>query len=365
MGNDSQSDSTLVDFVSALRGGDGLRVEETLGSGFVRLRVSEAERRQAKHDIRCVEDAVIELLRNSRDAGAQRMFVASSREGSIRTITIIDDGSGIPESMHERIFDARVTSKLDTVHMDKWGVHGRGMALFSIRQNAREATVIDSAIGLGTAVRVVFDVGSIVERADQSSWPTVTRNKGRTEVRGPRNILRACVEFALETKNTCSVYVGSPSEVIATMHRRVVPQGPQVVWPQEAGGVCTIPLVERPAIASDARQMREAAESLGIEMSERTAHRIVRRQISPLRNALSHAMGAADPSAHGNHSQRKDLGQTRRLVMSEEDKQDFLEDVVQAFEHIARRYYVEVDGQPRVRLDSNSVHVTFGYRDMD
>ena len=64
-------DSSLLGFVSSLGGGDPLRVEENLGDGYVRLRVLEAERRQAKHDIRCVEDVLIELLRNARDAGAR------------------------------------------------------------------------------------------------------------------------------------------------------------------------------------------------------------------------------------------------------------------------------------------------------
>ena len=89
-----------MEFVSSFGGGDGLRVEETLGNGYVRLRISEAERRQAKHDIRCVEDAVIELLRNARDAGARNIFVASGRDGDVRSVYVIDDGSGIPASMH-------------------------------------------------------------------------------------------------------------------------------------------------------------------------------------------------------------------------------------------------------------------------
>ena len=102
--------SDLVDFVASMGGERSLRVEENFGDGFVKLRVSEAERRQAKHDIRCIEDVVVEMLRNSRDAGARRIFVATFRDGSTRKLTILDDGSGVPESMQDRIFDARVTS---------------------------------------------------------------------------------------------------------------------------------------------------------------------------------------------------------------------------------------------------------------
>ena len=67
----------LVGFVSSMGGERALRVEENLGEGFVRLRVAEAERRQAKHDVRCIEDVVIEMLRNARDAHASHIYVAT------------------------------------------------------------------------------------------------------------------------------------------------------------------------------------------------------------------------------------------------------------------------------------------------
>ena len=76
--------SDLADFVASHGGEGSLRVEENLGGGYVRLRVAEAERRQAKQDIRCVEDVVVEMLRNSRDAGARRIFVATARGGDTR-----------------------------------------------------------------------------------------------------------------------------------------------------------------------------------------------------------------------------------------------------------------------------------------
>ena len=53
MTQEMKEDKSLLEFVSTLSGGDVLRVEESLGNGFVRLRVAEAERRQAKHDIQC------------------------------------------------------------------------------------------------------------------------------------------------------------------------------------------------------------------------------------------------------------------------------------------------------------------------
>ena len=120
----------LEEFVASIVGDTHLRIEDDLGGGYVRLKASEAERRQALQDIRCVEDAVLEILRNSRDAHARNIFLAiSSGQNNIRKVSVIDDGEGIPKHMHEAVFEPRVTSKLDTFHMDKWGVHGRGMAL--------------------------------------------------------------------------------------------------------------------------------------------------------------------------------------------------------------------------------------------
>ena len=162
---------TLSDFIDDVCGESRLRVEDDLGDGFVRLRSSEAERRQAAQDIRSSEDVVIELLRNARDAGASRIFLATQKTGNERLLTVLDDGQGIPAAQHERIFEPRVTSKLDSAHMDKWGMHGRGMALYSISVNAEEARVLQSEPGLGTSLTVATDTESLAEKADQSTFP--------------------------------------------------------------------------------------------------------------------------------------------------------------------------------------------------
>ena len=78
-------DSTsLTNFVESVCNESHLRVETDLGGGFVRLKSEEAERRQAAHDIRTTEDALIELLRNSRDAHAHSIFIATSKSERVR-----------------------------------------------------------------------------------------------------------------------------------------------------------------------------------------------------------------------------------------------------------------------------------------
>ena len=99
-------DNSLESFIENLTGDSHLRVQDDLGDGFVRLKAAEAQRRQAKQDIRSFEDVVIEMLRNSRDANAHTIFVACWKEQSFRHVTMIDDGDGIPPSLHKTVFEA-------------------------------------------------------------------------------------------------------------------------------------------------------------------------------------------------------------------------------------------------------------------
>ena len=213
------ADGSLEAFIENVSGDSHLRVEADLGDGFVRLRSAEAERRQAAHDIRSTEDIVIEMLRNARDAHAKSVFAAVSREGGRRRIVMVDDGDGVPPALHERVFEPRVTSKLDTMHLDKWGVHGRGMALYSIAVNAETARIAASDAGLGSSFIVETDLARVGEKADQSSFPVFERtDAGTVAVRGPKNILRTVCEFALECRRDCTVYLGSVTDVVATLY---------------------------------------------------------------------------------------------------------------------------------------------------
>lgn len=342
-----KEDSNLLDFVSTLSGGDVLRVEESLGSGFVRLRVAEAERRQAKHDIQCVEDAVIEMLRNARDAGCERIFVASSKEGDNRCVLMVDDGAGIPKDMYDVIFDARVTTKLDTMRMDAWGVHGRGMALYSIRENASSAHVVWSEVGIGSVIEANFDTRETRERAEQSAWPSVQYEQGKRVVRGPKNIVRACVEFALESEDECRVYFGSPSEIIATM--RALSRHDTL---EHASPIAML------AYATSAREVRDKAEILGFSLSERTAHRIASGQIRPVRHVLS---GLSTQRTERVPCTAEDV--PRRITIGEEETREFASELKKAFAMIESQYYVKLAGEPKVRTKAGTIVVEFSYLD--
>lgn len=350
-------DSSLLDFVSAVSGDTFLKVEETLGDGYVRLKVSEAERRQAKHDIRGVEDIIVELLRNSRDAHAQRIFVATGREGETRLITIVDDGVGVPDAMRDRVFEPRVTSKLETMVMDRWGVHGRGMALFSIKSNTLEAAITCTGLHKGAAIRVVSDPEHLPEKADQSTWPTLEKGEdGVVKVaRGPHNLIRRTVEFALEHPGV-DVYFGSPTEILATMVllSRFVVDEADLMFCED---LRRVPVWQRPGASADAAELADVARELGLEISERSAHRILGGEVAPLSPVLGVAAGQAKTPSP---TEAPDIYRDRRgLKIHAADIDAFSAELEKAFDSIADRYYLQLRGAPRITVGRDDIRVRF------
>lgn len=356
------AEDSLIDFVSQVSGDAYLKVEESFGDGFVRLKISEAERRQAKHDIRSFEDVVVELLRNSRDAHARRIFVANTREGDLRTMTIVDDGVGVPEHLRERIFEPRVTSKLETMVMDRWGVHGRGMALYSVRENLKEARIAATDLHRGCAVTVVSDVTLLAERADQSTWPLVERTpEGALKVvKGPHNVVRRVLEFACEHPEM-DLYLGSPTEVLATMH--VLGKG---TLPSRDILFCDdlsrLEVWQRPAACGDAEELVEIAGSIGLPVSERTAHRVLAGESAPLDPVLTLAVAEDEPGP----PPAPDIYRDRRGVrLHHGDLAEFRRELAAAFDSLADRYYLHLKGEPKVTVGRDEIRVQFPFEKED
>jgi len=353
------SDNDLIGFIEKVQGTEHLRVEEDLGSGFVRLRTAEAERRQAKHDIRCVEDIVIEMLRNARDAQATAVFIATAKEGSTRSLTFIDDGVGIPDDLQGLIFEPRVTSKLETMVSDHWGVHGRGMALFSIKCNVSEARVVWSRPGFGTALHVSVDTGLLPEKTDQSTFPQTERDEDGefTVARGPRNIIRNALEFALAHRAQAAVYLGPPSEVAATL----IQYGRLRMTPEALLGhedIESLPLCERLAACVDASELLETCLAMGLVFSERTAHRILGNQIQPLKPLIERVLPAPQPTS----APRTDLTRDNRgLKIAQDDLEVFSRELERAFEDLAQRYYLSPRSLPAVKVSSDAITVRFPF----
>jgi hypothetical protein len=350
-------DDSLIDFVSDVSGDEFLKVEEDLGEGFVRLRVSEAERRQAKHDIRCVEDVVVELLRNSRDAHAHRVFVAHAREGDLRTIVVVDDGIGVPPTLRDMIFEPRVTSKLESMSSDRWGVHGRGMALFSIKENVESIRVVASEAHRGMSLEVVSDATALDERSDQSTWPEIEAGEegSPTVVKGPHNIVRHVLEFACDHPDL-DVYLGSPTEILATMHALAQAQTDttKLVFSDD---VAALPVWQRPVAAGDAQALIAYAGAVGLPVSERTAHRVLAGQVPPVESVLDRAL---DGLRDDDDTQRPDIYRdTRSLKLHHQDVAEFKRDLHGAFDTLAERYYLTLRGEPRVTVGKDEIRVRF------
>ncbi len=359
---------SLAQFVESVSGTSHLRVEQDLGDGFVRLQTSEAERRQAIQDIKCSEDIVLELLRNSRDAHARNIYIALSREGDARTIVVIDDGDGIPPSKHKAVFEPRVTSKLDTSHMDAWGLHGRGMALYSISVNSDVACVKCSALNFGCALYVRTNLGKLGEKRDQSTYPSfIVDQDNNVSVRGPKNIVRTAMEFALEARSECSVYLGSPTEVAATIYDHAM-AALSAIDRTFTSDPRELPITKRLAIASDPDDFAAIADELGLSMSSRSARRIMDHDIQPAPSlldciTLTSADSEAESRNDGRTARAKEAGTSRannsaRVSISQTDRDEFERAVLACYRDLAQKYYLESDVAARTRVANGAITVT-------
>lgn len=360
-------EQALTTFVETVCGESHLRVEDDLGDGFVRLRSAEAERRQAAHDIRSTEDAVIEMLRNARDADARNIFLAVNREGSTRRLVMIDDGCGVPPAMHEKIFEPRVTSKLDTMHFDKWGVHGRGMALYSIKANAEQAYLVLSDTGMGTSLVVETNLEKLSEKSDQSTFPQLEpKDDGTYLMRGPKNIVRTACEFALESKKTCAVYLGSSTDIAATLYAfgsAALPASAKAF----VRDVEEVPVCKRLALAADPAEFAAIAAELGLIISERSARRAMDGTIAPLDDMLEKLRGsgfgqfgaskstAARRTQDGKGNAAKDR---RGLRLTDADAHELGQKVRKAYADIAPRYYLDPNVEPAIRVNGDAIRIT-------
>jgi hypothetical protein len=222
-----------------------------LGAGFARLTGLEGARRGPSR-ITHVEDALLELARNARDAGASHVYVASTlNDRRFRTLTVIDDGHGIPESHRELILQPGVTNR----HLDPVTdpadpvVHGAGLSLYQIRNHSLETRVLSTSSP--TSIQATFDTKNLPERTLQSS------------TRPSKSNLRATLERFTATTNAKSTrlhsYYGPPARILATLlHHRIIQAD------------------------RDSAGLREAAFGLGLGVSIRSVQRILRGEVLPI-----------------------------------------------------------------------------------
>jgi len=347
--------ASLLEFVKGFAEEETLSIEEDLGHGYVRLKITEAEKRQAMQDIRRAEDVVLELARNARDAGAANILVATRKLGGRwRHFTVIDDGVGIPLDVQPRIFESRVTSKSKGVLEDRFGVHGRGMALFSIRQVVRSVELFRSEEGRGSIFRAVVDLEVLPERSDQYTAPEVVETSEGLTVKGPRNIMRSLLEVGLGQE--LSIYLGSPSQVLSTLCL-LSREAAHSSTAKEGRGVPLWTGIHNQRDGS--RLSKFSREELGLEVSQRNALRVIEGIIEPLRplstsfeeDGLDRYPGGI--GGPGRPSGERSLG--RRIGSAD---LDFLgKAVTRECNEVGRRYFLEVS-ECRVRRTGSGLSIT-------
>ncbi len=355
----------VIDFVSSITDTARQRIEENLPHGFVRLKVAEAERRQAQHDIRSVEDIVTELVRNSRDAGAARVLVAFQKEqGRYRRITVLDDGCGIPADMHNLVFQPRVTSKRDDFEEDRYGVHGRGMALFSIRSRAQGASIVSSAPGSGTAITLTVDTEKVPERSDQATVPLLEAVDGVDGVGvgpGPHNVMRVLLEMSVDSPGV-EFYLGSFAEVLATVMKLGISPGggsKNEIWSNAVG-------------ITDARALAEASTSeLGLPVSERNAYRVLGGEVTALQTVFSLAKtggavtgrgdirGADERPVTRETSRKKASARSPLKRLGAADIDEIAEGASEVVKRVLGRYFLKTAGVARVRRGRGRIMISF------
>jgi hypothetical protein len=215
-----------------------------LGAGFARLTGSEAARR-APEGVRTVEDALVELLKNARDAGARNVYVASTlKERRYRALIVLDDGRGIPPSHAGLIFEPGVTTRhLPADDTPNPTTPGAGLSLYHIKLAALSADLLSGGAASGaplTALRAVFDTHRLPEK-------TLQHRPSKS------NLPAATADFAL-TNQRLRLYHSSPARILARLLiDRIILSGRQ-------GG---------------ARGVWGEAEALGFGLSLRTVQRVL------------------------------------------------------------------------------------------
>ena len=227
-----------------------------LGSGFARLTGVEGARRGPSR-ISHVEDALAELLRNARDAGASNVLVASTlTRRRFRTLTVLDDGHGIPDPYRNLVFDPGVTTRhLDPVvdPSDRGAPHGAGLSLYHVRKAALSAEVLSPSSP--TAIRATFDTELLPERALQS------------ETRLSKSNLRSVLHHFAHNpppERLTNAYYGPPARILATLiHNHII------------------------QIHGKARELEALSRRIGLAVSLRTVQRVLRGDLAPLRPVSS------------------------------------------------------------------------------
>ena len=116
------------------------------------------------------------------------------------------------------------------------------------------------------------------------------------------------------------------------------------------------PLWQRPAASADAAELVKVTDRLGLEISERTAHRILSGELASLDSVWDHAVEEEEPESEP----AVDIYKDRRSVrIHGSDLEDFRRELQGAFDTLSERYYLHLKGEPRVTVAKDEIRVRF------
>jgi hypothetical protein len=128
--------------------------------------------------------------------------------------------------------------------------------------------------------------------------------------------------------------------------------------------ICDMPLLLQLRLAPDAEELADIASALGLEISERTAQRILSGEIAPAQGAYAYLRGK---KVSARRSPRKvDLEKDARSIkISKEDLDKFRGMLARDFQYLEDRYYIELAAPPEVRVSSGRLSCTFEFAEDD
>ena len=119
-----------------------------------------------------------------------------------------------------------------------------------------------------------------------------------------------------------------------------------------------LPVVSRLGYAADAVDFIRIAASIGLDLSERTAHRILAGTIAPLRSVASRLLREKERVSHPKG--KIDLERDRRgLKIGKDDLASFSRALERDFNDLASRYYMTLSQDPKIRVSHDRITVTF------
>lgn len=301
-----------------------------LGSGFARLTGAESARRSPSR-VRSVEDALREFLSNARDAGARNIYVASTLKARrYRTLTVIDDGRGVPEPYTDLIFEPGVTSH----HLS--APPGSGLSLYHIRAASLNAALLSPRNP--TAITATFDTAVFPERSLQSpSRPSRS------------NLLATVSNFAADTGASPKLFYASPARILVALLQNHIIQTSLSKNANDGD-------IAREKRGADSRRIRHEAKRLGLDVSLRTVQRALSGEIRAAEAVSGNSIPGGggerrDPAASEGSPASINKPPTLRLEGAE------IAEIEDILSRAARSRYAELEGV-RVRSRPGEISIT-------